>query len=57
MGVSVFLNLPSIPFVILSTIFYVKFIRWVIITDSVLSYTGAVKLMEFQNSLEQHDFL
>ena len=36
--------------------FLEKFIRSVLITDSVLSSIGAFELMEFQNGLEQLDF-
>ena len=36
--------------------FLKKFIRRVLITDSVLSSIGALKLMEFQNKMDQLDF-
>ena len=36
--------------------FLEKFIRRVLITDSVLSFIGAFELMEFQNRMDQLDF-
>ena len=40
----------------LCTIFFDRFIRKVLITDSVLSSIGAFELIEFNNKISQIDF-